>query len=115
MIRRGNRGLLLWLTIASTALFGGAALADGDVAAGRIVANICGVCHGLDGIAKVPDAPHIAGESTFYLERQLENFRSGERTHLQMTTIAAGLSDEDIENVAAYYSAIEIEVISVPE
>jgi cytochrome c553 len=50
-----------------------------------------------------------------YLERQLKNFRSGERQHPVMSLIAAGLSDEDIANVVAHYSAIEIEVIELPE
>lgn len=93
----------------------GPALADGDVAQGRVVANQCGVCHGLDGMARVPDAPNIGGESAFYLERQLNLFRSGERTHQQMTIIAQGLSEQDVLDVAAYYAAIVIEVVSVPE
>ncbi|MEZ5670574.1 MAG: cytochrome c [Alphaproteobacteria bacterium] len=114
LTRRGARGLLLLLAAAPAAFVAGPALATGDIEAGRQVASVCGVCHGLDGIAKVPDAPNIGGESTFYLERQLELFRSGERTHQQMSIIAQGLSDEDIANVAAYYSAIEIEVVSIP-
>ena len=61
---------------------------------------MCAVCHGLDGIAQVPDAPHLAGESPVYLTSQLEAFRSGERQHEQMTIIAQGLSDEDIADLA---------------
>lgn len=86
-----------------------------DIGLGRDVARQCAVCHGIDGIARVPDAPHIGGESVGYLERQLEAFRSGERVHPQMSVIAQGLSDDDIANVAAYYAAIVIEVVSVPE
>lgn len=104
------------LAAVPAALFAiGSAWADGDIAQGRIVANQCAVCHGLDGIARMPDAPNIGGESVFYLQKQLKAFRSGERTHPQMSIIAQGLSDEDIADVAAYYSAIVIEVVSVPE
>ena len=68
----------------------------------------CAVCHGLDGIARVPDAPHLAGESAIYLTTQLEAFRSGERQHQQMSIIAQGSGDEDIANLADWYSSIKI-------
>lgn len=112
---RRLRRLLGLLAGIAAGCFGGPAWADGDIAQGRMVASQCSVCHGLDGMAKQPDAPNIGGESVFYLERQLELFRSGERTHEQMSIIAQGLSDDDIANVAAYYAAIVIEVVSVPE
>ena len=93
------------------ALLQGAAVtpASADAAAGKLKAGqMCSVCHGLDGIARVPDAPHLAGESPIYLARQLEAFRSGERQHQQMSIIAQGLTDEDIENLADWYSSITI-------
>ena len=58
----------------------------------------------------MPDAPHLAGESAIYLARQLEAFRSGERQHEQMSIIAQGLSDEDIADLAAWYSSLKITV-----
>ena len=80
-----------------------------DPAAGKKVAQgTCAVCHGLDGIAKNPDAPHLAGENVEYLLRQLKAFKSGERKHEQMSIIAQGLSDEQMANVAAWYSSIKI-------
>lgn len=80
-----------------------------DHAAGRKLASgTCAVCHGLDGIAKNPDAPHLAGENVEYLLRQLKAFKSGERKHEQMSIIAQGLSDEQMANVAAWYSSIKI-------
>lgn len=80
-----------------------------DPAAGRKLASgTCAVCHGLDGIAKNPDAPHLAGENVEYLLRQLKAFKSGERKHEQMSIIAQGLSDEQMANVAAWYSSIKI-------
>jgi cytochrome c553 len=62
----------------------------------------------------MPDVPNIGGESADYLTRQLEQFRSGDRKHEQMSIIASGLSDEDIGNVAAWYSSIQFEV-TVPQ
>ena len=53
---------------------------------------------------------NIGGESDVYLVTQLEHFRSGERQHEQMSIIAEGLSDEDIADIAAWYSSIQFSV-----
>ncbi len=70
----------------------------------------CAGCHGIDGVAKRPDVPHIAGESDIYLQAQLEAFRSGDRHHEQMTIIAQSLNDEDIDHLIAWYSSIRFDV-----
>ena len=88
--------------------------AGADASAGRQKAAMCAVCHGLDGLAKQPDAPHLAGESPIYLTRQLEAFRSGERKHEQMSIIAQGLTDEDIADLADWYSSLKI-TVTVPQ
>lgn len=86
-----------------------------DPAAGKAkVSGTCAVCHGIDGIAKVPDAPHLAGENAQYIIRQLQAFKAGTRQHEQMSIIAQGLSEDDIANVAAWYSSIKISV-TMPE
>ncbi|UEX76519.1 c-type cytochrome [Spiribacter halobius] len=82
----------------------------GDIAAGREAARQCMACHGLDGLARQPDAGNLAGQTEIYLREQLKAYRSGKRRHPQMNVIAQGLSDEQIEDLAAWYSAIEIEV-----
>lgn len=74
----------------------------------KLVRQKCQTCHGLDGIAKIPVAPHLAGESQIYLEVQLKAFRSGKRKHEMMSVIAKDLSNDDIRNVAKWYSAIKI-------
>ena len=79
-----------------------------DAAVGRQKAKKCQTCHGIDGIAKIPIAPHIAGESQIYLETQLKAFRSGKRVHEIMSVIAKDLSDEDIADLSAWYSSIKI-------
>lgn len=79
-----------------------------DPKAGRKKAAACRTCHGIDGIAKIPIAPHIAGESQIYLQTQLKAFRSGKRQHEIMSIIASQLSDEDISDLSAWYSSIAI-------
>jgi cytochrome c553 len=58
----------------------------------------------------MPMAPNIAGHSDIYLVKQLRAFRSGERENPMMSVVAQGLSDAEIEDLAAWYSAIEVEV-----
>ena len=87
-----------------------AAEAAGDAAAGKKVAVKCQACHGKDGIAKLPEAPNIAGQKESYLVRALNSFKAGERKNEQMTVVVKALSDEDIANVAAYYASIKITV-----
>ncbi|MPZ12634.1 MAG: c-type cytochrome [Kiloniellaceae bacterium] len=104
--------LLLGLAAAAAALPAPAAAAD--AAAGRQKARQCQTCHGLDGIAKIPIAPHIAGESQIYLDTQLKAFRSGKREHEIMSVIAKDLSDADIADLSAWYASIEI-TATMPE
>lgn len=77
----------------------------GDPAAGRKVAGQCRTCHGLDGVARIPIAPHIGGEPAGYIAEQLTAFRDGTRTHEMMSVVASGLNDTQIHNVAAWYAS----------
>jgi len=86
----------------------------GDVKAGRAKAMMCQGCHGLDGLSKTPDAPNIAGQLEPYLVTQLQAFKSGLRKNDAMSVVAPSLSDKDIENLAAYFAAIEISVGKLP-
>lgn len=103
---------------AAAAFFSLAVVADAtaqDVAAGKRKATACQACHGLDGIAKLPDAPNLAAQPAAYLERELRAYRDGTRRNEVMSVAAKGLSDQEIRDLAAYYSAIRIEVTSVPQ
>ncbi|MEQ9039611.1 MAG: c-type cytochrome [Silicimonas sp.] len=80
------------------------ALPAGDPEAGRKVAGMCRTCHGLDGYAKIPIAPHVGGEPAAYLSRQLTAFRDGTREHEMMTVVARGLSDQQILDVSSWYA-----------
>jgi cytochrome c553 len=89
--------------------------AAGDIKAGQeVAAQKCEVCHGLDGLSKLPEAPNLAGQIEPYLIKQLTAFKAGERQNEMMSVVAPGLSEKDIENLAAYYAAIEIKVVKVP-
>jgi len=72
------------------------------------------VCHGLDGLAKIAEAPNLAGQNERYLTEQLGAFKAGVRRNEMMSIVIEGLSDADIANLAAYYSAIEITVGKTP-
>ena len=97
----------LTLTLGGLALAGGlcgpASAADPE--AGRKVATMCRTCHGIDGLAQTPIAPHIGGEPQAYLESQLLAFKTGTREHEMMTVVASGLSETQIADVAAWYAA----------
>lgn len=81
-----------------------------DAVAGKVKAGQCFVCHGADGLSKLPDAPNLAGQNEVYLVKALKDYRSGKREHEVMSMMAKNLSDDDIANVAAYFSSILISV-----
>lgn len=81
-----------------------------DAAAGRQKAQqACAVCHGPLGIANAPETPNLAGEPAGYLARQLQAFRSGARKHEVMAVIAKGLSDAEIDDLAAWFASVKVE------
>jgi cytochrome c553 len=86
----------------------------GDAKAGRQKAEVCAVCHGIDGLAKIAEAPNLAGQNEGYLIAQLTAFKAGERKNEMMSIVIQNLSPTDIEDLAAYYSAIEISVGKIP-
>lgn len=102
--------LFLALALGGVVLAGSAlaesALAEshGDRSTGRRLAAQCSVCHGLDGMARIPIAPHIGGEPAEYIEHQLAAFRDGTREHEMMSIVARTLSDQQIADLAAWYS-----------
>jgi cytochrome c553 len=83
----------------------GAAAQDG--AAGRQKALQCQACHGLDGLAKIPGAPHLAGQVQEYLVTAMRDYKSGARKNEMMTVVMRQLTDDDIEDLAAYYAGLE--------
>jgi cytochrome c553 len=91
-----------------------AAIANAQDAGRQKATQMCAVCHGLNGIGVNPDVPNLAGESSLYLEKQLNAFRTGERKHEQMSIIAQGLKDEDVRDLVAWYAGLKV-TVTVPQ
>lgn len=66
----------------------------------------CAACHGLDGIAREADVPHLAGQNELYLYNQIMAFRAGRRPHKEMRYMAREISERDARALAAYYAAL---------
>ncbi|MCA1930398.1 cytochrome c [Rheinheimera sp.] len=75
-----------------------------DAVAGKTKAAVCSACHGTEGISVLPDYPNLAGQKQKYLETSIKAYRDGMRKHAVMSPMAAGLSDTDILDLAAYFS-----------
>lgn len=85
----------------------GTASAAGDAQAGAQKITICVACHGTDGKATADIYPSLSGQSATYLDMALKAYRAGERgggMSAIMTPQATNLSDQDIADLAAYYS-----------
>jgi len=87
------------------ALAVGSAHAAGDAAAGEEKAGTCAACHGADGVSQIPTNPILAGQYPSYIEQALKDYRSGARESAIMAGFASQLSDEDIEDLAAWFSS----------
>lgn len=77
----------------------------GDAAAGKAKAVVCSACHGLDGNSVNPMWPKLAGQHAAYLTKQMKDFRSGARKDPVMAPMAMPLSDDDIEDISAFYAS----------
>jgi len=83
----------------------GLAHADGNAAAGKVRSAACQACHGTDGNSVNPLWPKLAGQSAGYIVKQLSDFKSGKRKDPIMSGMAASLSKQDMEDIAAYFSS----------
>lgn len=91
-----------------TTITAGANAADPE--AGRYTAQTCMGCHGIPNHTNVYPSysvPKLGGQNARYIRDALEAYRSGERDHALMQAQASSLSDEDIENIAAYFESFE--------
>ncbi|MCE0966854.1 c-type cytochrome [Pseudomonas sp. NMI4491_12] len=95
--------LLLTLGVAGAAT--AAQTVKGDAAAGQAKTAVCGACHNPDGNSLAPNFPKLAGQGQRYLEKQLHDIKSGKRTVLEMTGMLAAFNDQDLADIAAYFSS----------
>lgn len=101
-----KRTLLSMATIAILGL-SSTTMAAGNVAAGKAKAASCVGCHGAAGISAAPIFPNLAGQKAAYTVKQLKAFQSGARKDNMMKGQVKGLSNADMENLAAYYASLK--------
>lgn len=96
------KNLLLCLLVFSSVGFAG------DAELGKVkVEQVCKTCHGMDGAGLDDTYPKLAGQYADYMAQALMDYRSGARKNPIMAGFAATLTDEDIANVAEYYSTLK--------
>jgi cytochrome c553 len=88
----------------------GFAYAAGDAASGQGKVAVCSGCHGADGNSMIPSFPKLAGQGEVYLVNQLKDIRDGARNVPQMMGILTGRTDQDLADMAAFYSTQKVTV-----
>ena len=78
----------------------------GDAAAGKAKAAVCAACHGPVGVSVNPAWPSLAGQQPVYLAKQIRLFRDGERVEPTMQPFVQNLTDQDVDDIAAYYASL---------
>lgn len=79
-----------------------------DPVAGKVKAGMCATCHGPLGMSQLPNAPNLAGQPAIYTVEQLRAYRSGKRVNEVMAVIAKPLTDQEIDDLAAWYASIQV-------
>ena len=100
---------LLLATLLATAACAGSAAAAGNAEAGRTKVYTCGGCHGVTGYKNAyPNyhVPRIAGQNADYLVAALKAYKTGDREHPTMRAQGESLSEQDIQDIAAYLSSL---------
>ena len=106
--------LLIALGFAST-LFARIAVADGDVERGETLSYTCLGCHGIDGYRNAYPSyrvPKLGGQKEAYLVIALHGYRDGMREHPTMQAQATSLSEQEIEDTAAYLASLGAETVA---
>lgn len=79
----------------------------GDAAAGKAKSANCAGCHGMNGKSNNPMYPNLAGQKENYLVKATKDYRDGNRKDPMMGSMVTGLSDDDIADLAAYFSSVK--------
>ncbi len=91
------------------------AWAGGDAAAGKEKSATCAGCHGMDGNSVNPEWPKLAGQGDRYLDKQLRDFKDGDRKNATMAPMAAALNEQDMADLSAFYSSQTLQAGSADE
>jgi cytochrome c553 len=86
------------------------AAAAGNAEAGKTKASTCMACHGPDGNSPADTWPKLAGQMPEYITKQLKDFQLGARSNEQMSPMAKPLSNQDIADLAAYFSSQQVKI-----
>jgi cytochrome c553 len=105
-----NARPLLWMAAVAAAVAATPPARAADAAAGKAKAAACAACHGPLGKATMPDAPNLAGQPAMYVVEQLKAYRSGARKHEVMSLMAKPLKDADMDDLAAWFASIKVQV-----
>lgn len=89
----------------TVALAAGQPTVGGDAEAGRRKAEACAACHGPEGNSRLPAVPSLAGQPALFTYYQLILFQTGRRQSPEMAPFVARLSDQDMQDLAAFYAA----------
>lgn len=98
---------LISMTLTGLALVAGTAHAANPEAGKAKVEAVCSGCHGIKGISAAPAFPNLAGQKEDYLKSALTAYKDGGRKNPIMSNMAAGLSEADIADLAAYLSGLK--------
>ena len=93
------------LGVCALAMISMSAPMAGDVTRGKEKSTVCASCHGPDGNSTITANPRLAGQYESYLLHALRSYKSGDRKNPVMAGFAAALSDEDMEDLAAYFAS----------
>ncbi|CAB1276878.1 c-type cytochrome [Candidatus Nitrosacidococcus tergens] len=92
-----------------------AVLVNGNAKVGKDKSVACQSCHGEDGNSESPEFPNLAGQNARYIQKQLEDFKSKARENPIMSPMAEALSDEDIADLAVYFSSQKLKQGQTPD
>ena len=97
---------MMAIAAAAAALSAAVPAQAANLAAGQAKAKeVCAACHGADGNSQLPDYPKLAGQHRDYLEKALRDYKSGDRKNPVMAAFAGALTNDDIDNLAAWFNS----------
>ena len=99
--------LVAALIAMSVLFYGSESLADAAAGQSAYASRGCIGCHGAGGVSVVATYPTLKGKNADFIRSSLTDYRSGARKNQVMNTMAAGLSDADIENLADYIGSLK--------
>jgi len=103
----------IYIAALASALITSPVMGGGDPQAGQEKSAVCAGCHGADGNSTIGANPRLAGQYESYLYRALTQYKSGGRKDLLMANMVADLSNQDMKDLAAWFSSQEGNTLQV--